>query len=266
MHAEVDTSGNLSGRIHQSILSNVTAKFQTQVGDHHFFLLFGILLFITLLAICQLTKKGNSGVLDVEITGPDYTTNLKTISPDVSFFFSTSPLSSFPRLKQYQLLFVSGNPQPVQGTGVFVVDYLQNVTRNLTLGVEALVQKGPSGSLDSGMTFVGRYTGSDFVATGNLGLNGSIQASYFHKVNEQISIGSEIEVLANSQQRESVFTLGAKFDFRQALFRCQFDSHGRVSSVLEQRMAPGLSFVISGELDHAATQSRFGLGLLIGGQ
>jgi len=171
---------------------------------------------------------------------------------------------------------------------VFVANYLQNITRNLTLGVEALAQKGPGGALDSGMTFVGRYTGNDYVATTNLGLNGTVQASYFHKVcyhfpcsvgqptrispythltmqvTEQISLGTELELLANAAQRESVFTVGGKFDFKQAVFRCQFDSHGKVAAVLEEKLAPGLSFVISGELDHSSGESRFGLGLLIG--
>ena len=101
-------------------------------------------------------------------------------TPMCVFFFC---LSSFLQCRQgissISYMFVV---QVVQGTGVFVANYLQNITRNLTLGVEALAQKGPGGALDSGMTFVGRYTGNDYVATTNLGLNGTVQASYFHKV------------------------------------------------------------------------------------
>jgi len=64
--------------------------------------------------------------------------------------------------------------------------------------------------------------------------------------------------------RESNFTLGAKFDFRQATIRCQGDTSGRVSAVLEEKLAPGLSFLITGEIDHSKTQSRFGIGLVVG--
>lgn len=212
MHGEIDTSGNLAARFHYSLLQNLTMKFQS-----------------------SLTKRGNTGLVDFEMSGPDYTANLKTINPDV-----------------------------VQGTGILCFDYLQTVTRGLALGVEAMAQKAPTGAMDSALTFVGRKIGKDYIATANLGLNGSIQATYYQKVNEQISIGTELEVLANSSQRESVFTVGGKFDFKQATFRCQIDSHGKVAAVLEEKLAPGLSFVMSGEIDHAATQSRFGMGLIVG--
>jgi len=49
------------------------------------------------------------------------------------------------------------------------------------LGVECLGKKAPEG-VDTALTFVARYTGSNFVATSNLGLNGTLQASYFQKV------------------------------------------------------------------------------------
>jgi len=84
------------------------------------------------------------------------------------------------------------------------------------------------------------------------------------QVNEQISIGTELEMLMNKEMHESIFTVGTKFALTQATFRCQLDSHGKVSAVLEEKMAPGLSFVLSGELDHAATQSKFGFGLIVG--
>lgn len=44
----------------------------------------------------------------------------------------------------------------------------------------------------------------------------------------------------------------------------QINSLGVVHGVLENKLAPGLSFIISGELDHTSGKSQFGLGFVIG--
>ncbi|PLW18210.1 hypothetical protein PCASD_16954, partial [Puccinia coronata f. sp. avenae] len=58
-----------------------------------------------------------------------------------------------------------------------------------------------------------------------------------------------------------VSTVGLKYDFRQATVRAQADSTGKVSMLLEQRIAPMFTFSVAGELDHAKSQSKFGIGI-----
>jgi len=212
LHGEIDSAGNLSSRVHQNLTDNLALKFNA-----------------------QLTKRGNSVILDTEYAGHDFTANAKAVNLDVT-----------------------------SGKGVFILDYIQSVTPKLALGVETLIHNSPA-ALDSGLTFVSRYNGNNYVATANVATNGSLQATYYHKVSEQLSIGSELEVICNSRQRESNMSAGMKFDFRQATFRCMADSQGKVSAVLEEKVVPGVSFVFSGELDHYNSQSRFGLGLVLGG-
>eukprot|EP01137_Pigoraptor_chileana_P014694 Opistho-2@69657 len=109
-----------------------------------------------------------------------------------------------------------------------------------------------------------RYRGKDFVATANASPAGAAQATYVHRVNEKVSVGAELE--CNLRSMESIVTAGYHFDLRQSSFRGQIDSGGVVSAVLEQKMAPGISFLMTGSIDHSKGQSRFGMGLNIGGQ
>ncbi|KAH9443643.1 hypothetical protein MJO28_014110 [Puccinia striiformis f. sp. tritici] len=52
-----------------------------------------------------------------------------------------------------------------------------------------------------------------------------------------------------------------EYDFRQATVRAQADSIGKVSMLFEQRIAPMLTLSVAGELDHAKSQSKFGVGI-----
>ena len=54
---------------------------------------------------------------------------------------------------------------------------------------------------------------------------------------------------------------GGKFDFRAATFRGQIDTTGRVSTVIKQKIAPGFSFIITGDIEHMKSTARFGVGI-----
>lgn len=118
----------------------------------------------------------------------------------------------------------------------------------------------------------------------------------------QIILGAEIE--ANVIAKESVTTIGYCFDMRQNTVRgqvcgagfrscclsllgrsgalaiiynlhlaefsflfflvAQINSKGVVAGVLDNKLAPGLSFILTGQLDHMSGKSTFGMGFLIG--
>ena len=159
--------------------------------------------------------------LDQEFNGSDYSVNLKAM-----------------------------NPNPLEFTGLYMASYLQSVTQQLAIGSEIVLQRPTPDMEETAMSLVGKYTGKDYIATAQFQGAGAIQASYYQRINEKVDFGVELNLMVQGGRREAVATVGGKFDFRQATFRGQIDTTGKVSAVLEEKMAPGFSFLISGDLDH----------------
>jgi mitochondrial import receptor subunit TOM40 len=155
------------------------------------------------------------------------------------------------------------NPNPLENTGIFLASYLQSVTRDLSIGSEILVQRPTPDMEETATSFVAKYTQSNYIATLQSQGSGVIQATYFQKISEKVDFGVELTLLLGGGRRDAVCTVGGKFDFRQATFRGQIDTTGRVSAVLEEKMAPGFSFLVSGDLDHMKGQSKFGVGIML---
>ncbi|RUP16852.1 hypothetical protein BC936DRAFT_139509 [Jimgerdemannia flammicorona] len=158
--------------------------------------------------------------------------------------------------------FKAMNPSPLEFTGLYMASYLQSVTPRLAVGSEVVLQRPTPEMEETVMSLVGKYTGPDYIATAQF-QGGAVQASYFQRINEKVDFGVELNLLIGGGRREAVATVGGKFEFRQATFRGQVDTTGRVSAVLEEKMAPGFSFLISGDLDHMKGQSRFGVGIML---
>ena len=171
---------------------------------------------------------------DADYSGSDHTVNVKLLNPNVA-----------------------------EQTGVFAISYFQSLSKRVAVGVETIIQRAANGLLESGMTLAGRFTTEKTITTLSLvPQNGAIQASYLQRVTDKVQLGSELQLLANSSQREAVATLGCKFDLRGATFRGQIDTSGRVGMVLEEKLAPGLSLMLSGEIDHFKGNGKFGFGMI----
>lgn len=155
------------------------------------------------------------------------------------------------------------NPSPLEFTGIYMASYLQSLTSNIAVGSEFVLQRPTTEIEESMMSLVGKYTGKDFVATAQFQGVGVVQATYYQRINEKVDFGVELNLVAQGGRREAVATVGGKFDFRQATFRGQIDTTGRTSAVLEEKMAPGFSFLVSGDLDHMKGQSKFGVGIML---
>lgn len=155
------------------------------------------------------------------------------------------------------------NPNPMEFTGLYVASYLQSITSKFALGSEVVLQRPTPEMEETAMSLVGKYSGKDFIATAQLQGLGALQASYYQRINEKVDFGVELNMMVQGQRREAVATVGGKFDFRAATFRGQVDTTGRVSAYLEERMAPGFSFIITGDLDHMKGQSKFGIGIML---
>ncbi|KAG0224851.1 eukaryotic porin/Tom40 [Mortierella sp. GBAus27b] len=154
------------------------------------------------------------------------------------------------------------NPSPIDATGIYIGSYLQSVTQNLALGAEAVYQRPTPGQEETVWSYVAKYTGPDYIATAQYQGFGALQASYYLRYSDKVDFGTEIQVVSAGGRRDAVATVAGKFEFRRSTFRGQVDTTGKVSAVLEEKIVPGFSFLVSGEMDHGKGQSRFGVGMM----
>lgn len=173
--------------------------------------------------------------LESEYSGPDYVLNARAINPD-----------------------------PATGVFISTASWMQSITKNLALGAEAIAQRmGPKEPVEFGSTLAAKYATPQYTAGLSLQQMTAMQATYFHRVSPQVELGSELQVLLAGPRSDSVCTVAAKFDYKQALVRAQLDSTGKVALLFEEKLYPGFSLLLAGEIDHAKASSRFGIGLNI---
>ncbi|KAG8813976.1 translocase of outer mitochondrial membrane [Serendipita sp. 401] len=156
------------------------------------------------------------------------------------------------------------NPSIVDGSGVYIGSYLQSLTKNLALGFETVMQRGPDGQ-DLGTTYLAKYTGDakDWIATAQVQPIGLLQTSYWQKLSPQVEVAADLQLIAAPMKRDAVATVGAKWDLRMSSFKAQVDSTGKVSALLEQRLAPNFALLFSGEIDHFKNTSKVGVGVML---
>lgn len=144
------------------------------------------------------------------------------------------------------------NLWPADLTGIYIGSYLQSFTKNIALGVEGFYQRPTPDMAELNTSYLAKYTSDnkDWIATAQLQPQGILQTTYWQKLSEKVEVAADLQVIAAPQRRDAIATLGAKYDLRMATFRAQVDSSGKVSALLEQRFAPTLAFLLSGEIDH----------------
>lgn len=158
--------------------------------------------------------------------------------------------------KDFNLNLKGVNPSPTEGTGIFITSYLQSITPNLALGAEAVHQRPTPQSAETTYSYVAKYTGPDYIATATYQGFGALQASYYLRYSEKVDFGTEIQLVTAGGRRDAVATVGGKFEFRRSTFRGQVDTTGKVAAVLEEKIVPGFSFLISGEMDHGKVKKK----------
>ncbi|PWY61840.1 mitochondrial import receptor subunit tom-40 [Aspergillus eucalypticola CBS 122712] len=163
------------------------------------------------------------------------------------------------------------NPSCLEGglTGIFVGSYLQSVTPNLALGFEAIWQRQAMNARpESALSYGARYKTADWIASAQLQAQGVITASYWKKLSERVEAGVDMNLqfapnaaaaLMGGPSRDGTTAIGAKYDFRASTFRAQVDSTGKVSCLLEKRIAMPIALTFAGEIDQAKQTAKLGL-------
>ncbi|KAK2830654.1 hypothetical protein Q5P01_018585 [Channa striata] len=156
-----------------------------------------------------------------------------------------------------------GNPDVLVGSGIIVTHYLQSITPALALGGELVYHRRP-GEEGAVMSLVGRYTGTNYIATLTLGSAGA-HASYYHKANDQLQVGVEFE--ASPRMQETSVSFGYQLDVPKAnlQFKGSLDSNWVVGATIEKKLLPlPLSLVLCSFLNHRKNKFQCGFGVTIG--
>lgn len=209
----IDNDGQLSTRFNWRWSPSLVSKTQFQIG----------------------TGGQDMAQLESEYTGNDFTLNVKAL-----------------------------NPSYLEGglTGIFVGQYMQSVTPKLALGLEAMWQRQAlSVPPDAALAYCGKYKAEDWVATAQLSASGGLNTTYWRRLSDKVQAGVDMSLslapgpggmMGGPMQKEGVTTFGAKYDFRMSTFRAQLDSKGKLSCLLEKRVAGPVMMTVGADVDHAS--------------
>ncbi|EON99530.1 putative mitochondrial import receptor subunit tom-40 protein [Phaeoacremonium minimum UCRPA7] len=167
------------------------------------------------------------------------------------------------------------NPSYLEGglTGIFIGSYMQAVTPRLALGLEGIWQRaGLTQGPETAVSYCAKYKGEDWAATAQLSAQGGLNTTFWRRLSERVQAGVDMTLslvpgpaglLGGSIQKEGVTAFGAKYDFRMSTFRAQLDSKGKLSCLLEKRVAAPVTMTFAADVDHATQQAKIGLGISI---
>lgn len=211
MQGNVDNDGQLSTRFNYRWSPSLVTKTQIQIATGQ--------------AMAQ---------FDNEYTGNDFTASIKAM-----------------------------NPSMIDGglTGIFIGSYLQSVTPSLALGLEAVWQRAAlSSGPETAVSYCAKYKGSDWIASAQLQAQGTLSTSYWRRLTDKVEAGVDLNLafaglngnggMMGGMRKEGITTVGAKYDFRMSTFRAQVDSTGKLSCLLEKRVAPPVQLTFAADMDH----------------
>lgn len=174
------------------------------------------------------------------------------------------------------------NPNIAEGlTGIFVGNFLQSITRRLSLGIEVTWQKPPVaiGPDDAAINYVARYNAGDWIAAAHLsGAESKLTATFWRRISKNIEAGVEMQLNPNAsaaaQQmmmmgagaaaaKDGITALVAKYEFTQGIFRGQIDTQGKVGAYYEKRLNGPFMVTFSGDIDHLKNKANLGIGLSV---
>uniref|UniRef100_A0A8B9NV74 Translocase of outer mitochondrial membrane 40 like n=1 Tax=Accipiter nisus TaxID=211598 RepID=A0A8B9NV74_9AVES len=156
-----------------------------------------------------------------------------------------------------------GNPDLLGESVILVAHFLQSVTSRLVLGGEMVYHRRP-GEEGAILTLAGKYTALKWVATLNVGYGGA-HASYYHRANEQVQVGVELE--ANTRLQDTTFAFGYQLNLPQAnmVFRGLLDSNWSVGGVLEKKLPPlPVTLALGAFLNHWKNRFHCGFSVIVG--
>lgn len=225
LQGSVDNELSLTGRLNYAWDKHVISKVSVQLNDQQ--------------AMCQ---------LEHDYQGQDFSLNFKALNPDIT---------------------------GANFRGLLVGSILQSITNKLSLGLETVyTAMDPSGFNSASISLVGRYNAGDWIASAQLQAQGQLIASFWRKVAPNLEAGLETTISAQQQpvmgesmmpQIQTVIeantVLGAKYEFRQSIYRGQLNSQGELGFMLEHRILPTVGLVFNAQVDQWKNTAKMGMGV-----
>eukprot|EP00096_Caligus_rogercresseyi_P007197 TRINITY_DN2498_c0_g1_i1.p1 TRINITY_DN2498_c0_g1~~TRINITY_DN2498_c0_g1_i1.p1 ORF type:complete len:301 (-),score=118.99 TRINITY_DN2498_c0_g1_i1:201-1103(-) len=168
----------------------------------------------------------------------------------------------------YSASLTLGNPDLIHGTGVLVANYLQAITRKLSLGAELAYQSTPQlpGGHMAAVSLVGKYATADSAFALTLGGGGQIHASYYQNCGQGVQMGTEIE--SNMRMGECLASIGYAVDIGNngaTVMKGSIDTNCTVKSVIETKLAPlPFTLALCGLINHKKNAFQLGAGFIMG--
>ncbi|VAH60245.1 unnamed protein product [Triticum turgidum subsp. durum] len=147
----------------------------------------------------------------------------------------------------------------VGNNGFYGGNYIQSVTKNLSLGTEGFWLQQQR---KSGVGFLARYDTKNMVATGQIASTGLVSLSYVQKVSNKVSLATDF--MYNHMSKDVTASVGYDYIMRQSRLRGKVDTNGAVSALLEEKINPYATLVLSAEIDHWKKDNKFGFGIRVG--
>ena len=149
------------------------------------------------------------------------------------------------------------------GGGFYNGSYMQSITPTLAVGAEYFWM---SERLRSGYGVAVRKTGEtpfgDYVLATQLASTGIANIAYQQKVSSKASYAADLTY--NYENRNTVCEVGYDYQFRTTRIRGQMDINGTAKACVEEKLSPGLTLSLCGEINHGIKDYKFGFGLQIG--
>lgn len=110
------------------------------------------------------------------------------------------------------------NPSPTDGSGIYIANYLQSLTRNFALGIETMYQRQGADVQDAMMGYMAKYTSNerDVIATAQYQGQGVLNATYWQKLSDKVDAAADLQLITAGGQRQALTTVGTKYDFRMS--------------------------------------------------
>ncbi|XP_045436302.1 mitochondrial import receptor subunit TOM40B isoform X2 [Pipistrellus kuhlii] len=173
--------------------------------------------------------------------------------------FLTWQFDSEYRGDDYTATLTLGNPDLIGESVIVVAHFLQSLTQRLVLGGELVYHRRPG---EEGAILT--LAAVRWVATLNVG-SGGAHASYYHRANEQVQVGVELE--ANTRLQDTTFSFGYHLTLPQAnmAFKGVVDSNWCVGAVLEKKMPPlPVTLALGAFLNHWRNRFHCGFSVTVG--
>ena len=157
------------------------------------------------------------------------------------------------------------NTTMVEGEDLTVkCNLLQSVTQKFALGGEGSYNVGTGnahvswGGFLAGADYKGSFTHS--MSQGSS--DHKFECFFFRRVDQKVSLASQLTTIPS--RRVAQASVGYEFNLTQAKVCAMLNTNWQIHATLEERIAPGLSLLFGGILDHAKGTGRFGVGLQVG--